>query len=134
MEKRVSTYRRKIEYISEKLGRLPTNLEDEFYVDALLYRLHSSIDAIMDIIAMLNKDLGLSLGDDYTNIENLKNAKVIDEKMAEELKRLNGLRNIIVHKYNKLDEKIVIESLDEILNIIFSFIEVVENAIQKIFK
>ena len=54
--------------------------------------------------------------------------------MAEELKRLNGLRNIIVHKYNKLDEKIVIESLDEILNIIFSFIEVVENAMQKIFK
>ncbi|MEX2690524.1 MAG: HepT-like ribonuclease domain-containing protein [Candidatus Njordarchaeum guaymaensis] len=58
----------------------------------------------------------------------------MNEKMAEELKRLNGLRNIIVHKYNKLDEKIVIESLDEILNIIFSFIEVVENAIQKIFK
>ena len=62
---RARKYRRKIDYIVEKLGNLPQNLEDTYYLEALLYRLHTSIDAIMDIIAMLNKDLGFIVRDDY---------------------------------------------------------------------
>jgi len=133
VDDRLAKYRRKIGYIVEKLGELPPNLDDNFYFEALLYRLHTSIDAAMDIIAMLNRDLGLNVSDDYTNIDNLMNKGILDRYLAEKLKLLNGLRNVIVHKYNKLDEKIVRENLDEITEIMFSFIKVVENVLQKIF-
>ncbi|MCK4284641.1 MAG: DUF86 domain-containing protein, partial [Candidatus Lokiarchaeota archaeon] len=67
--KRTEQYRRKLEFIIEKISVLPDNLdEDKFHVDALFYRLQVSIDAAMDVIAMLCKDLGITVKDDYSNI------------------------------------------------------------------
>ena len=131
---RLKAYRRKINYITEKLGELPPDIDNVFYFEALLYRLHTSIDAVMDIIAMLVRDLGMNVSDDYTNIDKLAEKRIIDKELADKLKLLNGLRNAIVHKYNKFDERVVKENLNEIIDIIFTFIRVVENVLQKIFK
>jgi uncharacterized protein YutE (UPF0331/DUF86 family) len=38
---------------------------------ALLYSLQVCVDAIIDGVAMMTKDLGLAVEDDYTNIEKL---------------------------------------------------------------
>ncbi len=125
-------YRRKIDYVASMLGDLPPNLDDRYYFEALLYRLHTSIEAIMSVLAMLVKDLGLSVGDDYINIERLESAGIIKSEMADFLRRLNGLRNAIVHKYNKFDESIVRDELDEVISGVFNFLEVIENVLQKI--
>ncbi|MEM2144598.1 MAG: DUF86 domain-containing protein [Candidatus Jordarchaeaceae archaeon] len=129
---RSAQYKRKIEYIASKLRNLPPNLDDEYYFDALLYRLQTSIDAAMDIIAMLVKDLGFEVGDDYNNIEKLESEKIVEKGMADFLRKLNGLRNAMVHKYNKFEEDIVRKELDEVQSQIFNFLEVIENVIQKI--
>ena len=134
LSERLRIYRRKINYITEKLEELPPNLDNIFYFEALLYRLHTSIDAVMDIIAMLVRDLGMEVEDDYTNIEKLADKHLLNKELADKLKMLNGLRNAIVHKYNKFDEQVVKEHLSEIIEIIFSFLRVVENALQEIFK
>ncbi len=77
----------------------------------------------MDIIAMLLKDLGLRVEDDYLNIEKLVELKVIDEKLGERLKMCNGLRNWLVHRYNKIDTKIVLESVDDVKETLTKLIE-----------
>ncbi|MEM2958533.1 MAG: HepT-like ribonuclease domain-containing protein [Candidatus Jordarchaeaceae archaeon] len=125
-------YRRKIDYVASMLGDLPPNLDDRYQFEALLYRLHTSIVAIMSILAMLVKDLGFDVGDDYLNIEKLESAGIIKIEMAGFLRKLNGLRNAIVHKYNKFDESIVREELHEVLSGVFNFLEVTENVLQKI--
>ena len=83
---RLKAYRRKINYITEKLGELPPDIDNVFYFEALLYRLHTSIDAVMDIIAMLVRDLGMNVSDDYTNIDKLAEKRIIDKELADKLK------------------------------------------------
>jgi uncharacterized protein YutE (UPF0331/DUF86 family) len=56
---------------------------------------------------MMVKDLGLEVGDAHSNIESLESAKAIERGTADFLRKLNGLRNAIVHKYNKFDEDII---------------------------
>ena len=66
----------------------------------------------MDIVAMLTKDAGLVVEDDYTNIEKLSKGGIISADEKETLNGYNGLRNSIVHRYNRLDMGRVAEGLD----------------------
>lgn len=79
---------------------------------------------------MLVKDLGRRVEDDYTNIEYLREIGVIDEELATKLKMCNGLRNWLVHRYNRLDKKLVLESVDRVKETLFEFIRRVENALE----
>ncbi|MEM4805981.1 MAG: DUF86 domain-containing protein [Thermofilaceae archaeon] len=88
------------------------------------------MEAAMDICAMLVKDLGRRVEDDYTNIEYLREIGVIDEELATKLKMCNGLRNWLVHRYNRLDKKLVLESVDRVKETLFEFIRRVENALE----
>ena len=53
--------------------------------------------------------------------------------MGERLKELNGLRNVIVHRYNKIDEEIVEEKREFVFETLNEFVERVENVIKRIF-
>lgn len=79
---------------------------------------------------MLIRDLGKDVGDDYHNLDLLKDERIIDEDMCEKLKKLNGIRNILVHRYNKIEEDLIFENLNEIRKVIFNFIEIVEDVIK----
>jgi len=79
---------------------------------------------------MTTKDLGLVVRDDYTNIEKLEGEGVLSEDEAdlirrfnelirrfnELIRRFNGLRNSIVHRYNRLDLEVVQEKLSPSLH------------------
>nr|Q58943.2 RecName: Full=Putative RNase MJ1548; AltName: Full=Putative toxin MJ1548 [Methanocaldococcus jannaschii DSM 2661] len=60
------------------------------------------VDITMDVVAMLVKDIGLNVEDDYTNIKKLLKHDVITKDEATLLKQYNRLRNAIVHKYDKI--------------------------------
>lgn len=125
---RIDRYRSKIGYIIEKLYTLPedTTALDELGIEGVLYRVHTSIEAAMDLAAMLVRDIGIDVGDDYDNIEILKEKKIIGAELADELKRLNGLRNAIVHKYGSVDTKLILRNLESIKEILRSFVDVIE--------
>ena len=89
-------------------------IADDVTKRALLYALQVCVDVVMDVAAMTTKDLGLVVEDDYTNIEKLEREKVLTSEEAELIRRFNGLRNAIVHKYNRLDLVAVQEGLDNI--------------------
>lgn len=86
----------------------------------------------MSIAAMLVKDLGFEVGDDYSNVGKLEAEGIIGKNMADFLRKLNGLRNANVHRYNKFDESIVREELNHVVVGIFEFLGVVENVLREI--
>ena len=131
---RVLRYNEKIDFILDKISTLPDNLEEPFMKDALYYRLQTSIEATTDIASMLCKDLGRNVSDDYSNIDCLRKMDVISDVMSGRLKKINGLRNILVHKYNGLREDIIIDKKDIITETLEEFTENVEKILSKIFK
>ena len=125
--KRKEQYKRKLEFILEKITNLPENYEEnEYYIDSLFYRIQISIDAVMDIIAMLCKDLGITVKDDYTNIDELEKLNLFPSEMLKVLRKFNGLRNVLVHKYNKIEEELVFQEKENVVKILLSFLEIVE--------
>jgi len=108
-------YLKKIEILERELEFIQSHgITDEVTERAALYALQICIEAGMDIIAMKVKDSGLVVEDDYTNIEKLIQEKGISFEEAELLKEFNGMRNAIVHKYNRLDREMIKDALDRV--------------------
>ena len=70
------------------------------------------------------KDMKILPQDDYTNIENLSGKLDINEDV---LKQANGLRNRLIHRYNKTDDRIAFNSIKEILDDICCVEQLAEN-------
>ena len=129
---RFNRYQKKINWIIERISNLPTlndasldSNDREILFDALCYRLQTAIEAAMDIVAMTCKDLGMDVDDDNSNIDRLANKGLIDSNLAETLKKLNGLRNVIVHRYNSLEDEIILESIPIITSALRELVEVI---------
>lgn len=130
-KERLQQYSAKIDYIVEKLYTIPDeiDLDDGLYVDGILYRVQTSIEAIMDIIAMHIHDSGISVSDDYDNIELIARDVQLSADITNNLKKLNGMRNAIVHRYGNVDTELVIHNLDNIKETISEFIDVIEDVL-----
>ncbi len=133
MNERLQRYKQKMNVAIDKINSLPRKPTSSTEIDATLYRVQIAIEATMDIIAMLVKDKGATVSDDYHNIEKLQELKIITRTESVELKHLNGLRNAIVHKYNKFEEEIVIGHQEHIKKNLLAFLQKVEHEINTIF-
>jgi uncharacterized protein YutE (UPF0331/DUF86 family) len=130
--KRRDQYIRKLEFIADKITVLPENVKDNiFLMDALFYRLQVSIDAAIDLIAMLSKDLGITVKDDYSNLDELENLNIFPGDFLNEIRRLNGLRNVLVHRYNKIEEDLIVSERDHFVEVLKEFIKIVEKLINE---
>jgi len=134
-EERLRKYVRKIDhiltcisYIDEWLREItPNDFLHDIKTKLAVYKAFQEIvDATMDICAMLCKDMGIPPSDDYTNIEKLYEKKIINTSLKDALFRSNGLRNRLIHHYNKLDDTIAYESITELIPKILEFVRVVE--------
>ncbi|NOR48793.1 MAG: DUF86 domain-containing protein [Methanosarcinaceae archaeon] len=102
---------RKAEYILEKLKYLRINKPDDLEIFAddetlqmsILYAIHVSIGATVDIAILVGTKISeIEYIGDYDMFEPLLKESVIQEDAFEKLRRLNGLRNAIVHAYDSL--------------------------------
>ena len=106
-------YSEKLEFIEKEINFISQHtIEDEVSKRAILYSLQTAIEATMDIVAMLCKDIGLEVEDDYTNISKLLDEKILNKEEGNLLRRFNGLRNAIAHHYNHLNLSKVEEALN----------------------
>jgi uncharacterized protein YutE (UPF0331/DUF86 family) len=125
-------YFEKLEVFEGELGFIKANssaLQDDVTRRALLYALEVCVDVVMDVVAMATRDLGLTVEDDYTNIEKLENEQVLVEREGELLRRFNGLRNAIVHRYNQLDLNAIqrgLQRMEELYEVLDKLVGVVE--------
>ena len=125
---RAAVYRRKLNIIVEELEALPSPDAElsRLEMRGLLHAVQVAVDAAMDVVAMRLKDIGQEVTDDYHNLDALVAGGRLDVDLAATLRRLNGLRNAIVHRYNTFEEETVRESVDEIRTALFAFVERME--------
>ncbi|MCE8428837.1 MAG: DUF86 domain-containing protein [Candidatus Methanoperedens sp.] len=125
--KQEDRYLSKIERFTEEEEFISTHvIENDVTERALLYSLQVSIEISMDIVAMKIRDMGMKVDDDATNIEKITDKGLISQVEADFLKEMNGVRNFVVHRYNRLDMNIVNEALsriDELKGIIMKVAE-----------
>lgn len=133
MERR-KRYQEKLNFLIDTLALFNSDPKTRDQIDALLYRVQISIETTMDLCAMLTKDLGITVGDDYENISKLVEKGAISEELGEDLKELNGLRNAVVHKYNHFEEEAVTEHVEDIKAKLKNFVKVVDEKKKALFK
>lgn len=128
-KKRIKRYKSKIERIEKRLNEIKiwkkSFFEEERNKLAIYKAFQEVVEASMDIIAMILKDNKKMPEDDYTNITKVC-GDYIDEKNKPVLIELNGLRNRIVHEYNGLDERLALESMDNLSPEITGFLNEVK--------
>ncbi len=115
-EKRISRYKEKISVIAKRKSNILSWIDDrsEKGILAVYKAFQELMEAFTDIFAMILKDMGEIVEDDYTNIQKLREKKLLNEEQEALMKEANGLRNRLVHEYNGLEEKTAIESIEKI--------------------
>lgn len=115
---------RKAEYILKKLKYLKNNRpedverfkSDETMQMAIFYGIQVCIEAIVDIVILIGtKVYEKEYEGDYEMFESLFEEGVIEEDVFEKLRRMNGLRNAIVHAYDSLIVEEIYDNYYEIL-------------------
>lgn len=134
---RAGRYKDKLDLIFKRAGQAQIWLEEvsaEVFLEDDKTKLASykafqeAVEASMDLVAMMCKDLGIQPQDDYSNLERLDD---LGEGSKKVLIEANGLRNHLVHRYNKRDDLLALESMRGLLSGIMAFGEEVEAWLEK---
>ncbi len=133
-ELRLKRYHDKINYIVDNIEDLPIDTKNKFEKRGIFYSIQTAIESIVDLIAMLIKDLGIQVKDDEINITTIVKKRNLNPELGVKLKKANGLRNILVHRYNEIDEQIILDSVDEIKELLYQWLDVVEVTLNEITK
>lgn len=131
--------RTKIKEIEESIELVGENLPDTFeefsrmglIKDGIYKRIEFAIENVFDICAIINTDLELGIpGDDEEIVENLVKNTILSEEMREKLKLMKGFRNIVVHRYGKIDDNLAFEILKKNIRDFYDFIRRVEEILE----
>jgi len=132
---RIVRYKDKLNLISERaqdIEEWARGFDSSDFIDdkktrfAVYKAFQELVEASFDITAMTCKDLKIIPKDDYTNIDLLFEKKIIDSTLKNALYQSNGLRNRLVHHYNKLNDVMAFDSIMEHLQAISYFREAIE--------
>ena len=73
------------------------------------------VEALFDAIALYLKVKGIKIRDKYSNIQTLFELEEITTEEKDLLIEANGLRNWIIHRYNKISEEKALQSMKKLL-------------------
>ncbi len=125
----------KIALANDRLNLIEETLsefEDEKLKLACYKAFQEAVEVVTDLIAMILVDKNKIIEDDYSNINKIKNLLNLSEEETIIIREANGLRNRLVHKYNRTDDNTAKESIINLLSklkiIIDKFEKIIENA------
>ena len=102
-------------YLRELRSIAPARLEEYRGVEkkrACERLLQVSVEAVIDVCALLVAGLRLGLpGEEDDLFEKLLRRGVISPPMADVLRRMRGLRNLLVHEYGRINDELVFETV-----------------------
>lgn len=110
----------KIDELDSYLGELQSVTPESYeeYVASIEKRracerlLHILIQCTIDICTLIVKGLRLGLPAEEEDLfEKLARKKIISKQMKSKLKRMRGFRNIPVHRYSEIDDRLVFQNL-----------------------
>ena len=115
---------------------LPDALEDFLQLglikDGIYKRMEFAIEDVFDICAILNSDLSLGIPDGDDNIlDHIAGAGVLSNQLIGKIRHMRGFRNIVVHRYGKIDDRLIFSLLNEQLGDFSEFIEEIEALLRK---
>lgn len=131
-ELRLKRYRDKINFIIDNIKDLPIKPNNVFEKRGIFYSIQTAIESVIDLVAMLVKDLGVQVKDDETNINEIIEKRNLNPELGKKLRKANGLRNILVHRYNNVEDQIILDSVEEIKELLYQWIDIVEEIINAI--
>ena len=100
--------------------------------DGIYKRMEYAIENVFDICSIINSDLKLGVPVDNEDIlNNLYEADVIDNITMDKLKSMKGFRNILVHRYGKIEDDMAFKILNDNLDYFNHFLEVIEEFMKK---
>ena len=71
-----------------------------------------SVEALIDVCALLVSGLRLGIpGEEDDLLERLARAGVLSAATAQTLRRMKGLRNLLVHEYGRVNDQIVFQTI-----------------------
>lgn len=127
--------RTKMKEIKESIesirDEIPQNFDDftrlGLVKDGIYKRAEFAVENVFDVCAVLNADLDLGIPEGDENIvDNLVEHGVLEEQWKEKLSTMKGFRNIVVHRYGKIDDRIAFRILNENLGDFYRFVEKIE--------
>ncbi|HPU90816.1 MAG TPA: DUF86 domain-containing protein [Methanofastidiosum sp.] len=130
----------KISEIEESLSLIEENIPEDFeefenlglLKDGIYKRMQYMIENILDICAIINSDLKFtSPGEEDDIINNLVKKEILSQSMGNKVKELKGFRNIIAHRYGKIDDKLSFELIHENLGDFNKIIEKIETILDR---
>lgn len=94
--------------------------------------LHISIECVMDICSMIVSGLRLGIpGDEKDMLDELESKGVFPESLVKKLRGMRGFRNVLVHRYNHIDDELVFEVLEKRMKDFRDFIIRVKRIVKK---
>lgn len=104
-------------YLCELRAIAPVRLDEYLGIEkkrACERLVQISVEAIIDVCALLVTGLRLGLpGEEDDLFEKLLRHGVISESMAGTLRRMKGLRNLLVHVYGRVNDQVVFETIQQ---------------------
>lgn len=134
---RASRYKDKLDLLFKRAGQAEKwladasaqdFLQDEKTMLASYKAFQEAARASQDLVAMMCKDTGIRSQNDYSNLERLESLSPGSRNVLIEA---NGLGNHLVHRYNKRDDLLALESMKDLLPGIAAFGEEVETWLER---
>jgi len=132
---RTDVIRIKIAEITECVQLVSDNLPESYedflglglVKDGIYKRMEFAIEDVLDICAIINTDLALGIPSaDDDILDHLAVAGIIDPEVICRVRRMRGFRNIVVHRYGRIDDRLAFSLLHEQLPDFAVFIKAVE--------
>jgi len=104
----------KLAEIDENLKVVKENLPESFkefeglglVKDGIYKKIEYNIENVLDVCAILSADLELGIpASEEDIVDKLMDAKVLTKGLGSTVKQMKGFRNILVHRYGRIDDK-----------------------------
>lgn len=130
----------KIVEIEESMNLVRANLPKGFeefsslglVKDGIFKRVEYAIEDVFDICHILNSDMRLGIPSSESDVlHNLTSHKLLDSNLAEKLLLMRKFRNIVVHRYGKIDDQIAFSILSDHLADFGEFVDRIRELLKK---
>lgn len=112
----------RVDFLEANLGTKENFLANRVLRKAMYKEYQEAVEILSDLAAMMVKDSKKLVEDDYTNLERACTI-LRKEHIEEQMKKANGLRNVLIHEYNSIIDELAYDSMVELLPLISEFNE-----------
>lgn len=117
-----------INRINEEYESNPKNLEDYRRMDMIVLNLQRACEAVLDLAMYVVSTRKLGLPQNKREaFKLLEENKIIDTQMSKKMQGMVGFRNIAVHDYKEIDEKILQDVIENHLIDLLEFARIILN-------